>query len=179
MRAIEHAHIGSHAHIAASILYLTRPLIHSYKSHGSGVAPWLRCQATPNLAWSQLWEVGFMVFLLGALCYTICTWRLLPRPWKGLGRSLHGPVQSQPGPGEEASWSSFGCSVLYNMALTMAFYHGIYHFMAFTEASSPGPSSRAWRGGFMVFLCCALYAPWRLLPRPFQGLERSLHGIYF
>ena len=87
-----------------------------------------------------------MVFLLGALCYTICTMKALPqalegpgeepswhlpfhgiyrsllsRPWKGLERRLHGiPV-----------W----CSVLYNM----------HH-----EGSSPGPG-RAWGGAFMAF----------------------------
>ena len=87
-----------------------------------------------------------MVFLLGALCYTICTMKappqalegpgeepswhlpfhgiyrsLLSRPWKGLERRLHGiPV-----------W----CSVLYNM----------HH-----EGSSPGPR-RARGGSFMAF----------------------------
>ena len=92
---------------------------------------------------SRAWRVGFMVFLLGALCYTICTMKaplegpeeeplwhvpfhgiyrsLLSGPWKGLERRLHGiPV-----------W----CSVLYNM----------HH-----EGSSPGPS-RARGGAFMAF----------------------------
>ena len=148
-----------------------------------------------------------MVFLLGALCYTMCTMKappqalegpredsepswhlpfhgiyksLLSRPFQGLERRLHGiPV-----------W----CSVLYNMhhegsSPDPSSLHGIYHFMAFTEASSPGPS-RAWRGGFMVFqfgaLCytiCTMkafmaFTIYRsLLSRPFQGLERRLHGI--
>ena len=87
-----------------------------------------------------------MVFLLGALCYTICTMKappqalpgpeeepswhvpfhgiyrsLLSRPFQGLERRLHGiPV-----------W----CSVLYNM-----------HY----EGSSSGPG-RAWGGAFMAF----------------------------
>ena len=48
----------------------------------------------------------------------------------------------------------------------------MYHFMAFTEASSPGPG-RAWRGGFMVFLfsalcytICTMKAPPQALPGP-------------
>ena len=89
-----------------------------------------------------------MVFLLGALCYTICTMKappqalegpgedsepswhlpfhgiyksLLSRPFQGLERRLHGiPV-----------W----CSVLYNM----------HH-----EGSSPGPG-RARGGAFMAY----------------------------
>ena len=73
--------------------------------------------------------------------------------------------------------------------------------MAFTEASSPGPG-RAWRGGFLLgalcYTICIMKAPpqalegpeeepsWHvpfhgiyrsLLSRPFQGLERRLHGI--
>ena len=50
--------------------------------------------------------------------------------------------------------------------------HGVYYFMAFTEASSPGPG-RAWRGGFMVFLfgalcytICIMKAPPQALPGP-------------
>ena len=46
--------------------------------------------------------------------------------------TMKAPPQALEGPGEEPSWP-------------------VYHSMAFTEASSPGPS-RAWRGGFMVFL---------------------------
>ena len=92
------------------------------------------------------------------------SWHLRKRPVQGLERRLHGLPS--------------GCSVLYNMAFTMAFYHGIYHFMAFTEASSPGPPGRAWRGGFMVFLLgalcytiCTMKAPPQALP----GEEPSWH----
>ena len=65
------------------------------------------------------WRVGFMVLLLGALCYTICTMKAPPQ---GLGRSLHGinftiswhlqkpPLQALSGPGEETSW--YSCFVL-------------------------------------------------------------------
>ena len=77
-----------------------------------------------------------MVFLLGALCYTVCTmkahpgafmgftisWHLRKPPLQDLERRLHGvPVQ---------------CSVLYNM----------HH-----EGSSPDPS-RAWGGDFITFI---------------------------
>ena len=59
------------------------------------------------------------------------------------------PVQSHPGPAWRGGFIVFlRCSVLYNMAFTMAFYHDIYHFMAFMEASSP-----------------------------WEGLERRLHGV--
>ena len=67
---------------------------------------------------------------------------------QGLGSWLHGvPV---------------GCSVLYNMHMkappqALEGPGEDRAFMAFTEASSPGPS-RAWRGRF-------------------QGLERKLHGL--
>ena len=47
------------------------------------------------------------MFLLGALCYTICTMKAPPQALEGPERSLR----------------------------------GIYHFMAFTEASSPGPGT--------------------------------------
>ena len=63
-----------------------------------------------------------MVFLLGALCYTICTMK----------HFMALTEASSPGPGEEASW--YSCLVL-NM-----------HY----EGSSPGPS-RAWGGAFMAF----------------------------
>ena len=68
-----------------------------------------------------------MVFLLGALCYTICTMRHLPRPFPGPGEepSWHlrqPPVQSLPGPGEEASWCS--CWVLCATICTMPFQGG-------------------------------------------------------
>ena len=107
-----------------------------------------------------------MVFLLGALCYTICTmkappqalpgpgeessWHLRKPPFQGLERRLHGvPVRCSvlynmhhegsssgpgracmgiPGPGEEPSWHLP--------------FHGIYGSLL----------SRAWRGGFIVFL---------------------------
>ena len=46
----------------------------------------------------------------------------------------------------------------------------MYHFMAFTEASSPGPS-RAWRGGFMVFLFGALCYAICIMKAPPQALE--------
>ena len=88
-----------------------------------------------------------MVFLLGALCYTICT--------------MKAPPQALEGPEEEPPW------------------HGMYHFMAFTEASSPGPG-RAWRGGFMVFLFGALCYTICIMKAPPQALEgpgRSLYGI--
>ena len=100
-----------------------------------------------------------MVFLLGALCYTICT--------------MKAPPQALEGPGEEPSWH-----------------------VPFPEGSCPVPS-RAWRGGFKVFLLgalcytiCTMKAPpdpgpgeeplWHL---PFHGiyrslaLERRLHGV--
>ena len=62
-----------------------------------------------------------MVFLLGALCYTICTMKAPPQALEGPGEepSWHSPfhglygsllLQALPGPGEEASWCS--CLVL-------------------------------------------------------------------
>ena len=99
-------------------------------------------------------------------------------------------LQFLPGPGEEALRCS--CSVLCAIQYALWSLHGIYHFMAFTEASSPVPS-RAWRGGFKVFLfgalcytMCTMKPSWHLpfhgiyrslLSRPFQGLERRLHGV--
>ena len=94
-----------------------------------------------------------MVFLLGALCYTICTMKAPPQALEGPGEEpswhlpFHGiyhfmaftiswhlqkpPLQALPGPGEEASSGiPVWCSVLYNT----------HH-----EGSSPGPS-RAWGG---------------------------------
>ena len=61
---------------------------------------------------------------------------------------------------------------------------GLGAFMAFTEASSPGPS-RAWRGGFMVFLfgaltiICTMKAPRQALEGPGEEPSRNLpfHGI--
>ena len=55
--------------------------------------------------------------------------------------SWHLPLQALPGPGEEASWCSVRCSLLYNM----------YH-----EGSSPG-SGRAWGGAFMAFIFSERY----------------------
>ena len=99
-----------------------------------------------------------MVFLLGALCYTICT--------------MKAPPQALEGPGEEPSWHlqkpplqalerrlhgvPVGCSVLYNM----------HH-----EGSSPGPAPPQ-----------ALEGPgeepsWYLQKPPLQALERRLHGV--
>ena len=62
-----------------------------------------------------------MVFLLGALCYTICTMKAPPQAlegepsYEGINFTISWhlrkpPVQSLPGPGEEASRCS--CSVL-------------------------------------------------------------------
>ena len=83
-----------------------------------------------------------MVFLLGALCYTICT--------------MKAPPQALERPGEEPSWH-----------------------LPFPEGSSPGPS-RAWGGGFKVFLLgalcytiCTVKAPPEALEGP--GEEPSWH----
>ena len=74
----------------------------------------------------RAWRGGFMVFLLGALCYTICTMKTPPqalpgpgeessRAWRGgfmvflLGAlcyticTMKAPPQALPGPGEEPS----------------------------------------------------------------------------
>ena len=50
-----------------------------------------------------------MVFLLGALCYTICTMKAHAQALEGPGEesSWHlrkPPLQALPGPGEESSW---------------------------------------------------------------------------
>ena len=100
-----------------------------------------------------------MVFLLGALCYTICTMKTLPQALPGPGEepSWHlpkPPVQSLPGPGEEASRCS--CSVLlcYTICTMKAPPQALPG--PGEEPSWHFPSSRAWKGGFMVFLFAAL-----------------------
>ena len=67
-----------------------------------------------------------LVFLFGALWYTICTMKVL-RPWKGLGRSLHGMYS------------------IYRNLLSRP-WKGLERRL----------HGRAWRGGFMVFLFGAL-----------------------
>ena len=65
-----------------------------------------------------------MVFLFGALCYTVCTMNMNAPPQGGAFIAFtiqwHLTEASSPGPGEEASWCScsfYGipvqCSVLY------------------------------------------------------------------
>ena len=87
-----------------------------------------------------------MVFLLGALCYIICTMKAPPQALEGPVEEPHGinftiswhlqkpPLQALPGPGEEASWYSCFviCAIQYDY-----------------EGSSPGPS-RAWGGAFII-----------------------------
>ena len=51
----------------------------------------------------------------------------------------------------------------------------MYHFMAFTEASSPGPG-RAWRGGFMVFLFGDLCYTICIMKAPPQAPPQALPG---
>ena len=84
-----------------------------------------------------------MVFLFGALCYTVCT---MKAPTQGLGRSLHGiygSLFSMPWKGLERRGHGVPvqCSVLYSM----------HH-----EGSSPGPG-RAWGGAFMTFIFIERY----------------------
>ena len=74
-----------------------------------------------------------MVFLLGALCYTIST--------------MKAPPQALEGPEEEPSWHLP--------------FHGIYRSLL----------SRAWRGGFMVFLLGALCYTICTMKAPPQALE--------
>ena len=83
-----------------------------------------------------------MVFLFGALCYTICTMKAPPQALEGPGEEpswdlQKPPLQALEGPGEEARLHGIPvwCSVLYNM----------HH-----EGSSSGPG-RAWGGAFMAF----------------------------
>ena len=46
---------------------------HSYKPHGSGLAPWLPGHSQLSMKPPLQALEGFMVFLFGALCYTVCT----------------------------------------------------------------------------------------------------------
>ena len=141
-------------------------LSHSYKSHGSGLAPWLPGH-------SQLCAIQY------------APRRLFFRPWKGLERSLHGiygSLLSKPWKGLERRLQGVPvwCSVLYNMHNEGSSpgpgraWRGA--FMAFTEASSPSPG-RAWRRGFKVFLFGALCYTICTTKAPPQALGRSLHGI--
>ena len=76
-----------------------------------------------------------MVFLLGALCYTICT--------------MKAPPQALEGPGEEPSWhlpfSEGSCPVL-----SRVWRGGFKVFLLGALCSSRGPG-RAWGGAFMAF----------------------------
>ena len=131
-------------------------LSHSYKSHGCGLAPWLPGHSQLSMKPTLQALEGPGELASWCSCWVLCAiqyapWRLLLRPWKGLGRSLH----------------------------------GIYHFMAFTEASSPGPG-RAWRGGFMVFLfgalcytICTMKAPPRALEGPAEDLLWHLSSLTY
>ena len=81
-----------------------------------------------------------MMFLLGALCYTICTMKAPPQALEVPGEepSWHlqkPPLQALEGPGERLHGVPIRCSVLYDM----------HH-----KGSFPGPS-RAWGGAFMAF----------------------------
>ena len=83
-----------------------------------------------------------------------------------LPASMKPTLQALEGPGELASLASLAPP----QALPGHEEEPLWH-VPFPEASSPGPS-RAWRGGFMVFLfgalchtICTIKAP----PRPFQG----------
>ena len=122
-------------------------LSHSYKLHGSGLAPWLpghsqlsmklTLQAFQGLE-SWLHDVPVVVYMYnmhhegsspgpsrawgGAFMAFTISWHLWKPPLQRLERRLHGvPIR---------------CSVLYNM----------HH-----EGSSPGPG-RAWGGAFMAFI---------------------------
>ena len=83
-----------------------------------------------------------MVFLFGALCYTICTMKAPPQALEGAFMVF--TEASSPGQGLERRLRIHGvpfqCSVLCSVLCNM------HH-----EGSSPGPS-RAWGGAFMAFI---------------------------
>ena len=141
-------------------------------------------------------EASWCSFLV-LCCYTMCTMKAPPQALERPGEkpSWHLPfhgIYGIEGPAEEPSWhlpfhGIYGllsrlhgvpvwCSVLYNIH-----HEGSSHlpFNGIYGSTSPGPS-RAWRGGFMVFLfgarcytICTMKAPPQVLPGP--GEEPSWH----